>query len=74
MVDRWSYVFPVDFSLLSSAKTTSQINGINPTIEKRTSGYKRRLEALWKAPDLIPTILDCALTAGMNASFVLMDC
>ncbi|SFP69333.1 DDE superfamily endonuclease, partial [Halolactibacillus halophilus] len=31
---------PVDFSLLSSKK--SQINGISPNIDKRSSGYKRR--------------------------------
>ena len=33
---------PVDFSLLSSK--TSQINGISSKIDKRSSGYKRRLE------------------------------
>lgn len=34
----------VDFSLLST--NTAQINGISEGIDKRTSGYKRRLEAL----------------------------
>lgn len=35
---------PLDFSLLSSK--TAQINGISEHIDKRCSGYKRRLEAL----------------------------
>ena len=35
---------PLDFTLLSSQK--SQINGISKEIDKRTSGYKRRTEAL----------------------------
>lgn len=35
---------PIDFSLLSSK--TSSINGINEEVDKRCSGYKRRMEAL----------------------------
>jgi IS4 transposase len=62
---------PVDFSLLSSNK--SQINGISEKIDKRTSGYKRRTEALKHAPELIPSMIDRALAAGMTASYVLMD-
>ena len=62
---------PVDFSLLSSNK--SQINGISETIDKRTSGYKRRTEALRHAPELIPLMIDRALASGMTASYVLMD-
>ncbi|MCB8814749.1 transposase [Desulfosporosinus sp. SRJS8] len=62
---------PVDFSLLSSNK--SQINGISEKIDKRTSGYKRRSEALRHAPELIPLMIDRALAAGMTASYVLMD-
>jgi len=62
---------PVDFSLLSSNK--SQINGISEKIDKRTSGYKRRTEALRRAPELIPSMIDHALAAGMTASYVLMD-
>ncbi len=40
---------PIDFSLLSSKK--SQINGISSDIDKRTSGYKRRVNALQTAPE-----------------------
>ena len=39
---------PLDFSLLSSKK--AQINGISEDIDKRSSGYKRRMEALESAP------------------------
>lgn len=62
---------PIDFSLLSSKK--AQINGISDKIDKRTSGYKRRKEALQTAPSQIPDMVKRALTAGIDASYVLMD-
>jgi hypothetical protein len=62
---------PVDFSLLSS--TNAQINGISKEIDKRTSGYKRRMEALQPAPQLIPAMLQRTISAGIQASYVLMD-
>lgn len=43
---------PLDFALLSSKK--AQINGISDQIDKRTSGYKRRIEALESSPYIIP--------------------
>ena len=42
---------PIDFSLLSSKK--SQINGIFETIDKPSSGYKRRMDALETASEQI---------------------
>ncbi|KJS22867.1 MAG: transposase, partial [Clostridiaceae bacterium BRH_c20a] len=62
---------PVDFSLLSSTK--SQINGISAKIDKRSSGYKRRVEALQTAPEQIPGMIKRAMDAGIDASYVLMD-
>jgi len=62
---------PVDFSLLSSQ--SSQIQGIGAHIDKRTCGYKRRMEALQSAPAIIPTMIDRALASGISASHVLMD-
>lgn len=62
---------PIDFSLLSSNK--SQINGISSDIDKRTSGYKRRVNALQTAPEQIPDMLQRALSNGINAEYVLMD-
>jgi hypothetical protein len=41
---------PLDFALLSSKK--AQINWIADNIDKRSSGYKRRLEALKSAPEV----------------------
>ena len=62
---------PVDFSLLSSMK--SQINGVSTKIDKRSSGYKRRVEALQTAPEQIPDIIQRAMNAGIDVSYVLMD-
>lgn len=62
---------PIDFSLLSSKK--SQINGISNDVDKRSSGYKRRKEALQTAPEQIPNMIERALKAGIDASYVLMD-
>ncbi|MUV37072.1 hypothetical protein JNUCC1_00878 [Lentibacillus sp. JNUCC-1] len=62
---------PVDFSLLSSKK--SKINGISESIDKRSSGYKRRQEALQTAPEQIPGMIKRAMNAGIDASYVLMD-
>jgi hypothetical protein len=62
---------PLDFALLSSSK--SQINGISADIDKRSTGYKRRMEALKSAPELIPKMIKRALDQGVTASYVLMD-
>lgn len=68
------YTFlPVDFSLMSSSNRKAQINGVSEGIDKRTSGYKRRVEALQKAPEIISTMIDRALSMGIQASYVLMD-
>lgn len=64
---------PVDFSLLSSNKEKTRVNDINPTIDKRCSGYKRRMEALQTAPDQIPEMVNRALRSGIDASYFLMD-
>jgi len=62
---------PIDFSLLSSQN--SQINGISSAVDKRSSGYKRRIEALQKATEQIPYMIKRAIEAGVDASYVLMD-
>lgn len=62
---------PIDFSLLSSTK--AQINGISADVDKRTSGYKRRMNALQTAPEQIPAMIQRALSEGINADYVLMD-
>lgn len=62
---------PVDFSLLSSKN--SVINGISDKVDKRSSGYKRRLEAFQSAPEQIPAMINRAMNMGIEASYVLMD-
>ncbi|GGB53197.1 hypothetical protein GCM10011409_33470 [Lentibacillus populi] len=62
---------PVDFALLSSVK--AHINGIIAKIDKRTSGYKRRLDALEKGPEQVVKMIDRALKKGIHAPYVLMD-
>ncbi|WP_223226443.1 MULTISPECIES: transposase [Sporomusa] len=62
---------PTDFAMLSSRKAC--LHGINEAIDKRSVGYKRRLEALQKAPDVIPEMIDRTLKSGVHASHVLMD-
>jgi hypothetical protein len=62
---------PLDFALLSSSK--SQINGISTEIDKRSLGYRRRMEALKSAPELVPEMIKRALNHGITASYVLMD-
>jgi hypothetical protein len=51
----------------------SQTNGISAEIDKRSSGYKRRLEALESAPSVIPGMIERALKAGVQPNYVLMD-
>jgi hypothetical protein len=70
-LDRWAYLFTVGFFIVSSVK--SQINGIVSKIDKRTVGYKRRLEALQSAPQSIPAMFDRAMASGCAATYVLMD-
>jgi hypothetical protein len=73
---RWGWsagctFMPIDFSLLSSKKT--QINGLSTAIDKRTSGYKRRVNALQSVPEQIPAMIQRALASGIDASYVLID-
>lgn len=68
--DGFSFL-PIDFALLSSKNSLMQ--GIDDSIDKRTSGYKRRLEALDSAPSLVPEMVKRALSSGISASHVLMD-
>lgn len=68
-----STFLPVDFSLLSSKKKKNRLNEISSTVDKRSSGYKRRLDALQTAPEQIPTMIQRAMNAGIEASYVLMD-
>ena len=65
--------FGVDFALLSSAKKDNRYNEINPDIDKRTSGYKRRQEAITKSTKLLEPMVKRALDTGIKAKYLLMD-
>lgn len=70
--DGYSFV-PLDFALLSSAKKDNRFCEIDSAIDKRTSGYKRRVEALNSKPEVASALIQHALDKGMNADYVLMD-
>jgi hypothetical protein len=70
--DGFSFV-PVDFALLSSAKKTNRFCEMDSSIDKRTSGFKRRKESLQSKPDVAAKLIQNALDTGLNADYVLMD-
>ncbi len=64
---------PLDFVLRSSVKVTKRIQSIIKVLDKRTCGYKRRLEAMMKSTDLLEDMVIRALKAGIEADYILMD-
>lgn len=70
--DGFSFV-PVDFTLLSSAKKENRYGEMDASLDKRTSGYKRRLEAVQSKPTMAAQLIQNALDKGMVADYVLMD-
>lgn len=63
----------LDFILLSSAKEENRYQEINPDIDKRTCGYKRRKEAVTKTTEHLGPMIKRALDHGIKAKYVLMD-
>lgn len=64
---------PVDFSMLSSAKPENRYDEINSKIDKRTLGYKRRIESIQTTPNAVFGLLENAIKARIHAQYVLMD-
>mgnify|MGYP004513714839 CR=1 FL=1 len=64
-------LIPVNSNLLASAKNTNIINPIK-TFDNRTLAGKRRELAQAKTQEMM-TLLDTALSAGLNADYVLFD-
>ena len=62
---------PLGFSLLAYTKMI--ICEINQKIDKRTNGYKRRLDALKPKPVATFDLIAQALKSGITADYVLMD-
>ena len=64
---------PLDFVLCSSAKADKRVQGIKKELDKRTCGYKRRLEALTKSTEHLETMVKRVLRLGIRADYILMD-
>ncbi|SDZ25180.1 hypothetical protein SAMN05421736_108109 [Evansella caseinilytica] len=62
-----------DQNILSSRKKKNRLNEISSTLDKRSSGYNRRLDALQTAPVQISSMVQRAMNAGIEAACVLMD-
>tara|TARA_Y100001933_G_C18943793_1_gene540727 strand:- start:2 stop:1360 length:1359 start_codon:yes stop_codon:yes gene_type:complete len=70
--DGYSFV-PTDFAMLSSSKSSNRLNEVDPEIDKRTNGFKRRKEAMSKKTNVAVDLIKNTLTAGICADYVLMD-
>ena len=65
-------LIPVNSCLLASAKDTNIIGPVKD-FDHRTLAGKRRKLAQTKAPEAMMTLLDTALSTGLNADYVLFD-
>lgn len=68
-----SSFLPLDFALLSSANKKSRLQGVTKNLDKRSCGYKRRLEAQSKATDLLEPMVSRIMNLGVKAQYLLMD-
>jgi hypothetical protein len=64
---------PLDFALLSSTNSKNRLQEITKDIDKRSSGYKRRVEALSKSTELLEPMVKRTLNHGIPADYALMD-
>lgn len=64
---------PLAFSLLSSQKEKNRLVEMNPGIDKRSNGYRRRIEATRKSTDVLIVLLQEAKEQGFIAKHVLFD-
>ncbi len=67
--DGYSFV-PTDFAMLSSGKKSNRYQEVNDSIDKRTSGYKRRVESMHKKSDVAVQLIKNTLNQGVEASYV----
>ena len=63
-------LFPIDFALLGTKKIICEAN---PDIDKRSSGFKRRLEAVCEAPSVLLSMLDNARSLICKGSYIVFD-
>ena len=64
---------PLDFALMSSNDPDTRLQGITKDLDKRSSGYKRRMEAVSKSTELLEPMVKRILKLGIKARYVLMD-
>ena len=64
---------PLSYSLLSSEDKKNRYCEMNSSINKRSFGYKRRLQAITKSPTVMLDLLDEVVTSGINAKHILFD-
>jgi hypothetical protein len=63
-------LIPIDFALLGTKKI---LCGANPDIDKRSSGFKRRLEAVIDAPSVLLSMIDNARNIICKGSYIVFD-
>jgi hypothetical protein len=64
---------PLDFALLSSTDAAKRFCEATKIVDKRCYAYKRREEATIKSTAHLADMVKKVLSAGINASYVLMD-
>ncbi|MDO9042332.1 MAG: transposase [Desulfocapsaceae bacterium] len=73
---RWSdgsSSLPLYFVLCSSANAEKRIQRIKKDLDKRTCGYKRRVEAMTKSTEHLEGMVKRVLSLGVKADYILMD-
>jgi len=70
--DGYSFI-PTDFAMLSSANKSNRYTEINENVDKRTNGFKRRIESIQKKTTVVVNLIKNTLAKGIEASYVLMD-
>ncbi|MCP3921045.1 MAG: transposase, partial [Desulfobacterales bacterium] len=63
----------IDFALLSSSKKSNRYQEATKNLDKRSSGYKRRMEAILKMTEHLEPMVKRALSIGIRAKYILMD-
>jgi len=68
-----STFLPLSFSLLSSENKKNRLNGIDPSIDKRSNGYRLRRESMKKTTEVMFDLLDQLSPYGVDAKHLLFD-
>ncbi|WP_207708850.1 IS4 family transposase [Heliobacterium mobile] len=64
---------PLAFSLLSSEKSKNRLCSTHSNIDKRSNGYKRRVEAMKKSTEVLVDLLQQVHSYGISAHHILFD-